>query len=455
MSTVLNAPLVFLDPAAGLSQLGESPGLYDFALQQFAAMLEEAQAALAAPANGNDDELRASLLRLQRLAATLGAAPLQRQLQSAPLPAGGMERASTLRLMRATGADIASWQGAHAGAEPVANLTPGIAGGADAVPPTVLVIDDQPAVIHAIRAILKDGFQVCMATGGLRGLDVFRRCMPDLVLLDIDMPHLNGLEVACALRALPGGADVPIIFVTAHESPDEEAACWAAGAVDFISKPIVPQALRSRVRAHCLLKRQSDLLRRLAYLDALTGMNNRRSFEQQLQGECRRAQRAQTPLSLLLVDVDYFKRFNDRYGHPAGDECLRQVAQAFARAISRPGDFAARIGGEEFAVLLPATDEQGASLIAQRINAEVRRLGIAHEDSDTAAHVTVSVGGISVYDPAPDGGSMLSLADLYLYQAKQAGRDRYCAGVSRNQVVADTPPQESDPVAGYCQLIET
>jgi diguanylate cyclase (GGDEF)-like protein len=237
------------------------------------------------------------------------------------------------------------------------------------------------------------------------------------------MPQMDGFAVCSALKADPATAEAAIIFVTAHTDVRHETDALERGAVDFITKPINPAVVRARVRTHVTLKRQTDLLRRLATLDGLTGVGNRRMFDHVLGQEWSRARRAAAPLGLALLDIDFFKRFNDRYGHQAGDACLKSVAAALQQQVSRAGDFLARYGGEEFAVVLPDTDLAGAVQFAEKLCEGVRALGLPHAESG-AGQVTISVGVASV---VPDDGNtaeaLIAAADQALYAAKAAGRN--------------------------------
>ena len=291
-------------------------------------------------------------------------------------------------------------------------------------PARILVVDDQPLNIVAIHQLFEGEHEMFMATGGEQALAFCRATPPDLVLLDVVMPEPGGLAVCRALAADPATCDIPVIFVTGIDDPDGEAACWDAGGVDFITKPLNVHTVRNRVRVHLTLKRQADLLRRLAWLDGLTGIPNRRHFDDRLDAEWRRCARLDAPMSVVAIDIDHFKRFNDTYGHLAGDEALRAVAQAASGCLSRPGDVLARTGGEEFMCLLPHADSGGATVVAERIREAVGALAIPHTGSNFG-RVTVSLGVASV-QPARTGESsdLLHAADRALYRAKAAGRDR-------------------------------
>jgi diguanylate cyclase (GGDEF)-like protein len=252
---------------------------------------------------------------------------------------------------------------------------------------------------------------------------------------------MSGYQVCEALKATPSLVDIPVIFVTSHSEPAFEVAGFKIGAADFIAKPVSAALVLARVTMQLRVKSMADQLRRTATVDVVTGVATRRSFDESLEREWRRSRRTGTPLALLMIDIDHFKQFNDRYGHPAGDDCLRVVAQALVGTSMRPADLVARYGGEEFVMILPETPRAGAQQLAHRVLDRVEALEIAHEKSPTAGHVTVSV-GVACYDKDSDcwtppwlesnsgdplrgryGPSALLLAaDKALYSAKRTGR---------------------------------
>ena len=293
--------------------------------------------------------------------------------------------------------------------------------------PKLLVVDDQPINIQVMHQIFVADFQVFMATSGAQALALCKDNPPDLVLLDIVMPGMDGFEVCAQLKADAATRNIPVIFVTAHTDAAQETRGLEIGAVDFISKPVNPAVVRARVKTHLTLKLQSDMMRKLVFLDGLTGVFNRRYFDQQLAMEMARAVRNQSPLSLIMLDVDFFKRFNDHYGHQAGDDCLRQIAATLKATLRRPADLVARYGGEEFACILPETDFNDAMAIAHDLEQQVRRQAIPHADSEAAAVVTISLGVAGRHAGTPaDAGALLAAADTQLYKAKNAGRGRAC-----------------------------
>jgi diguanylate cyclase (GGDEF)-like protein len=296
--------------------------------------------------------------------------------------------------------------------------------------PKLLVVDDDPVNIQVLYRAFAEDHQVLMATTGQQALEMCLTKQPDLILLDVMMPDVDGYEVCRRLKEDPATREIPVIFVTAHNDSAAEAQGLDLGAADFISKPIHPRIVRARVRTQLTVKAHVDLLRHLAFVDGLTGIHNRRRFDDQLATEWARAARAGTPLSVLLIDVDFFKKFNDHYGHQAGDDCLRRVATAMRGALKRPADLIARYGGEEFACILPDTDLNGALTLAEQLGQAVQAETIAHAASSAAPMVTVSLGA-ATKPPGRQGSAaeLLRLADEQLYRAKEQGRNRACGAL--------------------------
>lgn len=303
---------------------------------------------------------------------------------------------------------------------------------------SILLVDDDPLLVQLIAAMLSDLGRIRFATSGDAALRLMAQETPDVVLLDAEMPGMSGVEVCRMLRSCGEYDDIPVIFVTAHRDEEFELRCFEAGAVDFIHKPVSAPLLRARVRTHVRLKLALDTIRRMALTDPLTGLTNRRAFDGLLARESKQAQRSSTPLGMLMVDVDFFKQYNDSYGHPAGDACLAGVAHALQDALMRPHDTVARYGGEEFAVLLPNAGIDGVRVVAERLLQAVRALEIPHRHG-VGGKVSISLGG-AVMTPGPadrglapvDSGATGSVAalvwraDQALYLAKQQGRARAC-----------------------------
>ncbi len=293
----------------------------------------------------------------------------------------------------------------------------------------ILIVDDAMENIQILHHALQDEHDVLFAMNGAKALEIAQHQLPDVILLDAMMPDMDGYDVCRALRASAATRDIPIIFVTALKTPEDETRALDAGAADFISKPVNAAVVRARVRTQLTVKRQSDALRELTLTDGLTAVANRRAFDETLANEWRRCARVQAPVALIMVDIDQFKNYNDAYGHQAGDACLQQIAGAMRRAAGRPQDLVARYGGEEFAILLPQEDGHGAEGVARRLLDEVSLLSIPHAHSSVTPWVTISMGLASMIpaDGAPPG-DLIKRADALLYQAKASGRNRYSAG---------------------------
>lgn len=294
---------------------------------------------------------------------------------------------------------------------------------------TILIIDDNPDTIRLMSAMLREQARVLFATNGMAGLEIARAQRPQLILLDLQMKSMDGFAVCERIMADPDLRHCPVIFVTASSGVESEIACLDAGAVDFITKPLSGPVVQARVRTHLRLQAALASLDTLAHKDGLTGLHNRRYFDEQFALEVARHRRQGAALGVALVDVDHFKLYNDHYGHQMGDECLRAVAQALAQCTRRPGELVARYGGEEFVVLLPNSCEDEVQRYGSWICEHVAGLQLPHAASLVAPHVTISAGLCSL---APDTGdtqaSLLEAADKALYEAKRAGRNRAILG---------------------------
>ncbi|MDZ4202294.1 MAG: diguanylate cyclase [Gallionella sp.] len=294
--------------------------------------------------------------------------------------------------------------------------------------PLILIVDDTPTNIQVLAESLRADYRVRVAGSGKVAFEIIAKVgAPDLILLDVMMPDMDGYEVCRRLKQAPETKNVPVIFVTAKADAVDEEYGLSLGAADYIAKPFHLPIVAARVRNHINLKIKTDLLESQAMLDGLTNIPNRRRFDETLESEWKRALRFGTPLSLVMADIDYFKRYNDNYGHGVGDECLKKVAAALASSIDRPSDLVARYGGEEFMMILPGTDAAGARAIAERFRSHVESLRIPHEYSDASNCVTVSVGLVCI-NPTIDMALVEALkkADEMLYQAKESGRNRVC-----------------------------
>ena len=289
----------------------------------------------------------------------------------------------------------------------------------------ILIVDDEKFNRQILSELLLPDYEVFLAKDGEQAI-VCARAMPppDLILLDVIMPGMDGYEVLQQLRADERTSDIPVIFVTGLTEEEDETKGLNMGAVDYVLKPFRSAVVRARVRNHMNYVWQRKQLERDAFIDGLTGIPNRRRFDQAMDIEWRRANRHGMKLSLAMVDVDFFKQYNDTYGHGAGDEVLRQIAKAMMQVINRSGELVARYGGEEFALLLPEIEPEEAVQIAERIRCAVEKLALRHEKSSTAPFVTISVGGVSLMPSINSTiAEILASADNQLYLAKGAGRN--------------------------------
>ena len=292
--------------------------------------------------------------------------------------------------------------------------------------PRVLVVDDVPANLDVlVEHFQNDNIELAVAVSGLDALRLAQHTPPDLILLDVMMPDMSGYDVCRQLKDDPLTRDVPVIFLTAMSDAVDEEKGLALGAVDYITKPFVLPVLKARVRNHLELKRKTDLLAELVHLDGLTGIANRRRFDSQLEHEWNRCARFHHPLSVLMIDVDHFKLYNDCYGHGRGDDSLRAVASALQQTLRRSNDLLARYGGEEFAVLLAEVNQTEAARLAEQLRQRVESLALPHAASPVIPQVTISVGVACVvpqlgYQPR----QLVEQADRQLYLAKARGRNQ-------------------------------
>lgn len=291
--------------------------------------------------------------------------------------------------------------------------------------PTILIVDDDFINKEILAHALADDYVILMANSGTEALKIAEQDLPDTILLDIVMPEIDGYEVCQILRRNPATQMIPIIFSTSKTSTEEEVLGLNLGASDYITKPYNLPLVKARVRNQVLLKQKTDMLERLANIDALTKIPNRRCFDEVFDQEWRRAIRSRYPISIAMFDIDFFKQFNDHYGHVLGDDCLIRVARELSAQCRRAGDVVARYGGEEFAFVWPHCPEQKAMTLADRALRAVSKLAIPHAGSSIQSIVTLS-GGVATVTPSlpMERMSLLELADTQLYAAKQQGRAR-------------------------------
>jgi diguanylate cyclase (GGDEF)-like protein len=291
--------------------------------------------------------------------------------------------------------------------------------------PKILIVDDNKQNIELLMELFRGEYRVAAAVNATRAMKIaLSDSPPDLILTDILMPDVDGYQLCGLLKENPTTKNIPIIFVTAVSEVMDENRGFALGAVDYITKPFHPPMVKARVRLHLNLKRKQELLEQYAFIDALTEVPNRRRFDEVLDNEWNRATRSRLPLSLIFMDIDKFKNYNDTYGHGRGDDCLRKVAGAIKKSMRRAGDFVARYGGEEFAVVLPHVTHAEAMTLAERIQKNVGELAIRHDASDAAAHVSLSLGvATTIPEQETAATTVLEAADKMLYEAKNTGRN--------------------------------
>lgn len=291
---------------------------------------------------------------------------------------------------------------------------------------SILIIDDSPMNLKVVGKSLKDKYRVRLATNGKDGLAIaFSDSPPDLILLDIMMNDMNGYEVCKKLKSHNATKNIPIIFISAKDAEKDETRGLEAGAVDYITKPISLPILEARIKTHLELKHHRDLLENLSAIDGLTGVANRRRFDETIHKMWAKAIRDKTSLSLLMIDIDHFKPYNDTLGHIAGDDCLKQVATILTASAARPGDFVARYGGEEFVVILENTALSGAQKVADFFMDNLKQEKISHPASSISERVTCSIGIASITPTLEDDlVTFVTKADQCLYKAKQEGRNR-------------------------------
>jgi len=293
----------------------------------------------------------------------------------------------------------------------------------------VLIVDDSSFNITILGEALSKEYEISVATNGQDALHIARGTNPpDLILLDIIMPGMDGLEACARLKEDPATRDIPVIFITSMTEEEDETKGLAVGAVDYIAKPFSIPIVKARVKTHVELKLQRDMLHRISTIDGLTGIPNRRRFDEFYSIEWKRARRSATPLTVVMCDIDHFKAYNDTYGHAQGDECLKAVASALLKIVNRPTDIVARYGGEEFVAVLPETNAQGAAFIAEAMRTIVSDQALSHENSGAADHVTISVGVATVLPTTENSPeALLKAADSMLYESKENGRNRVSA----------------------------
>ena len=293
--------------------------------------------------------------------------------------------------------------------------------------PTILVVDDMTTTLLLIHDLLKDTYEVKIAKSGTKALEILNAPNDiDLILLDVEMPDINGYEVCKILKNNEQTKNIPIIFVTARNSEEDEEYGLNLGAIDYITKPFNKTITKLRLKNYLEMKIKNDLLEKISMYDALTNIRNRRFFDETFETTFLEAKRDKLSLAVLMIDIDFFKPYNDNYGHGQGDIALKKVAKALEKTIKRPSDFVARYGGEEFVILLKNINKDGVEAVANNLLNAVRELKITHEFSKIENYVTVSIGA-SFYNSNSDITKLelLLKADEALYNVKNSGRNNF------------------------------
>ena len=292
--------------------------------------------------------------------------------------------------------------------------------------PTLLVVDDEPGNVKLIiNALGNQNYHIRVASNGVKALEIiFASQPPDLILLKTVLPDVDGYHVCQEIKQHNKYQNIPIIFLYSREEDIDVDKGLSLGAVDYLSRPFNDQLLKVRVNNHLELKIKSDLLERYASIDKLTNIPNRNHFDDKLNNEWHRCLRTESPMSLIIMDIDCFKAFNDNYGQTTGDQCLRQIAKALCEKVKRPGDVIARYDGEKFVAILPTTDKQGALKIALDLQSAIKFLNIIHEYSDTSSIITLSFGvatTVATNETSPE--QLIVQAETLLISAKKAGKN--------------------------------
>lgn len=336
--------------------------------------------------------------------------------------------------------------------------------------PLVLIVDDDAVSNLMLAQVLRqDGYRVFSVDNGQAALTACKKELPDIILMDAIMPIMNGFECCQELRATYGSTCPPILMITGLNDSESVECAYDVGAVDYVPKPFQWAVLRGRVRwtinAHIdhqklqqtlakerLLRQELRLLNqqlhRLATIDGLTGIANRRVFNETLSSEWKRLRREEAFLGLVMIDIDCFKAYNDHYGHLEGDSCLCQVAQIIQTCIRRPADIVARYGGEEFALILPHTDFNGVMHVGKTVQKQLEKRAIPHAVSDIKPWVTASIGVVATIPRPPNSSqSLINWADQALYEAKNKGRNQVVAYTSDGLKLVDSLEDATTSIA--------
>ena len=290
---------------------------------------------------------------------------------------------------------------------------------------SVLIVDDENLQIKALAHLLEDEYDIFVAKSGEAAIEVAEKHEPDLILLDILMPGMDGFETISILKTRPKTKNIPVIFTTGLRNEEDEIKGLSQDVADYVTKPFNQQIVKLRVKNQIKIVNQMRAIERLSRIDQLSNVPNRRYFVERMESDWGFAIRKFQPLSILMLDIDHFKKYNDTYGHGQGDNAIRQVAKVISDSLNRPGDFVARYGGEEFVVLLPDTDQNGAASIAEKIRVNIESCVIPkHAATDEHTKITVSIGTNTIVPKITDSLDLfISNADDALYKSKDNGRN--------------------------------
>ena len=289
----------------------------------------------------------------------------------------------------------------------------------------ILIVDDDPTLIKTLCNYLASSYKLSVAKTKSKAMELIKSGNYALVLLDVNLPDGNGLEICTEIKSSYAYADaISIILMTGEHSSEQEAIGLRLGAADYIYKPVNESVLKARVELQLDIQRRTFLLSQLAHIDALTEVGNRRAFDGQLDAELNRARREDKQVALAMLDIDYFKQYNDTYGHPAGDVCLRELAKCLKQSFKRHSDFCFRFGGEEFSVIMYDTSENEACRLMYNALVRYRELNIPHKNSLAADIVTFSAGVTADNAKSVNSQEIIKRADEALYLAKKSGRNK-------------------------------
>lgn len=299
--------------------------------------------------------------------------------------------------------------------------------------PEILIVDDDSSVVITLHQVLQDFGRIRFASTGAQALDMIKENRPDLILLDVELPDTNGIELCLMLKENTLTSDIPVLFIASNIETGFEEKVFDAGASDYIVKPLKPRVVAARVQTHLAYHKALIQLSKLAHTDSLSGLANRLAFDEQLDIEFRRARRQREPLTIVMIDIDEFKKYNDHFGHVAGDDCIRLIGRELNTITKRPADVVARYGGEEFALLLPNTEQNGAQTLINHLMTAITDLSIQHAPQAIYPIVTVSI-GFTTLEPLScnmdsfSATDIVEIADQALYQSKDEGRNRVTYG---------------------------